>query len=185
METLPQLETERLILRSPCAGDIADIVEYANNPVIAETTLNIPHPYTEQDAINWLSKGYLGFSDKSEYSFGIEVKATGTFIGGIGLKVNKRFNRAEIGYWLGEPFWNQGFGTEALKPILKFGFESLMLHKIEAHYLVTNVASGRIMDKNGMIREGELIEHVKKDDQYLSLIQYRLTKTEYETLINN
>ena len=182
MEELPLIETERLVLRKPEARDIPSIVKYANNPAIAATTLNIPNPYTEDDAVNWLSKGYLGFKEQTEFRFGVVEKDTQTFMGGIGLIVNQRFNRAELGYWIGEPFWNKGYTTEALKPILKFGFEQLGLNKIEAHYLLTNIASGRIMKKNGMVREGELVEHIQKGGQYLSLIQYRITRSEYDRL---
>ena len=100
-------------------------------------------------------------------------------MGGIGLRINERFNRAEIGFWIGEPFWNQGYITEANQQVLKFGFEQVGLHKIYCTHLVDNLASGRVMIKNGMIKEGVLIDHIRKNDDYLSLVQYRLTKNEF------
>ena len=103
-------------------------------------------------------------------------------MGGIGLRINKRFNRAELGFWLGEPFWNNGYITEAAGAALSFGFEKLGLNKIYATHLPKNPASGKVMQKNGMIREGTLVDHIKKGDQYLSVIQYRLTRAEYKEI---
>ena len=79
------------------------------------------------------------------------------------MKVDQKFNRAEVGFWLGEQFWNMGLMTEALKSILKFGFKVLELHKIDAHHLVNNIGSGRTMEKNGMIiQEGRVVYLYKK-----------------------
>ena len=183
MNQLPIIETNRLILRTPVAEDIPNIILYANNPAVAMNTLNIPFPYTEKDAINWLSAGYQGLAKGTEFIFGIEEKDSNTFIGGISLKVDQKFNRAEVGFWLGEQFWNMGLMTEALKSILEFGFKVLDLHKVDAHHLVNNVGSGRTMEKNGMIREGEMVDHVKKGEQYVGIVLYRLTREEYDALM--
>lgn len=180
MKKFPEIQTSRLILGKVSYHDIPKISEYAGNKKIAEMTLNIPHPYNENDAIFWINSINQGFDNQTQYSFGIRIKTSNEFIGGMGLKVNNRFNRAELGYWIAEPFWNKGYATEALKAILKFGFEVLHLNKIYATHLLENPASGKVMIKNGMIKEGELKDHVKKGDVYQSLIQYRLTKTEFE-----
>ena len=84
-----------------------------------------------------------------------------------------------MGYWLAEPYWNQGYTSEAAAALLQYGFNTLGLHKILATHLVENPASGKVMIKNGMIKEGELKDHAKKNGVYRSLIQYRLTKEEY------
>jgi len=180
MDPFPKIKTDRLTLSELLATDIPTIIKYAGNKKIAETTLNIPHPYKEKDAIFWINMAHQGFQNKTQYTFGIRLNATNEWIGGIGLIINQRFNRAELGYWIAEPFWNNGYATEAVKAILKFGFETLQLNKIYATHLMGNPASGKVMIKNGMIKEGELKEHIKKGDFYKSLIQYRLTKSEYE-----
>mgnify|MGYP006434173225 CR=1 FL=1 len=72
-----------------------------------------------------------------------------------------------------------GFATEAVREIIKFGFKEVELNKIIATHLLNNPASGKVMAKNGMIKEGELKEHVRKNGEYLSLIQYRLTSNEF------
>ena len=180
MDHFPELRTDRLILRELSYKDIPKIVEYAGNPKITDMTLNIPHPYDEKDAIFWINSANQGFANKTQYTFGIRMKSSDEFIGGIGLKVNNRFNRAELGYWIAEPFWGHGYATEALGVLLKFAFQELKIHKIHANHLTENPASGKVMIKNRMIKEGELKDHTKKGGAYKSLIQYRLTKTEFE-----
>lgn len=179
MNAFPILETKRLRLRKPAVKDIPLIVKYANNPKIAEMTLNIPHPYQEKDAKWWIDVAKKGFENNDHFIFAIFLKSTNRFMGGIGLEINTEFNRAELGFWIGEPFWNQGYISEATKEVLRFGFEELGLNKIIAHHFLNNPASGKVMRKNGMIKEGELKEHIKKEGVYKSLALYRLTQTEY------
>lgn len=161
-------------------SDIPKIIEYAGNKKVAETTLNISHPYQEEDAIFWINSACQGYKNKDQYTFGIRLKSTHEFIGGIGLKINLKFNRAALGYWIAESFWNNGYASEAVEAILKFGFDNLGINKIYAQHLIENLASGKVMIKNKMIKEGELKDHTKKGDIYRSLIQYRLTKEEYK-----
>jgi len=179
MDKFPEIKTKRLILRKLTVLDIPQIVEYAGNSKVTEMTLNIPHPYEENDAIFWINSANQGFKNKTQYTFGIGIKSSNEFIGGIGLKVNARFNWAELGYWIAEPFWNKGYATEGVSALLAFGFEALKLNKIHASHLKENPASGKVMIKNGMIKEGELKDHTKKGDCYKTLIQYRLTRSEF------
>jgi len=180
MEKFPKLNTERLILGRILVQDIPKIVTYAGNIKVAENTLNVPYPYEEKDAIFWINMANQGFENKTQYTFGLRLKSTEEFIGGMGLIMNQRFNRAELGYWVAEPFWNKGYATEALAAVLNFGFNHLKLNKIYATHLVENPVSGVVMLKNGMIKEGELVEHFKKDGVYKSVLQYRLTRKEFE-----
>ena len=186
MENFPELQTERLILNQPKWDDVPTIVSYAGNIKIVENTRSMPYPYHEEDAISWIHMVNTGFKDKDQFIFALRLKSKNEFIGGVGLSLDVRNNRAELGYWIAVPFWNQGYATEAVSEILKFGFETLGLNKIVAVYLTTNSASGKVMIKNGMIKEAELKDHdvkrghTAKDEVYVSLIQYRLTKEEYE-----
>lgn len=188
MKKFPKLVTERLLLNQTKSADIPDIVLYAGNKNITDNTRTMPHPYLEEDAIRWINRMNDGFKGKNEYAFAMRQKNDLRFIGGIGLIIDPDNNRAELGYWLAEPFWSQGFTTEAVQAILQFGFEHLNLNKIVAVYLNTNEASGKVMVKNGMIKEGEFKDHdVKKDHivadgKYVSLIQYRMLKSEYMLL---
>lgn len=178
----PRLETERLILRKPSYHDIPEMIKHANDKDVVAGTLNMPHPYVEDNAIEWLNMSLLGFKTGEKLKFAIELKETGKFIGGIGYIIHARHNTGELGYWLGKPFWNKGYGTEALKAVLKYGFEELKLHKVFATHFPFNASSGKIMQKCGMVKEGEMKEHVKKGDTYLDLIQYGMTLDMYKPI---
>lgn len=179
MDKFPVLKTDRLQLRKPAAKDLPDIIEYAGNPKIAEMTLNIPHPYREKDAIFFLNKVNQGFEDESEYIFAICLQPDDKLVGVSGLNINHRFDRAMLGYWIGEPFWNNGYATEAIGAVLKFGFGEIGLNKISATHFPENPASGKVMSKNGMKKEARLTEHVQKQGAYKDVVQYRLTRTEF------
>lgn len=180
MKKNPVLETNRLRLRRPMVRDIARIVQYANNPKIEEMTLDMPYPYREKDAISWLATANRGFDEKKHYIFVICEASSDQLMGGIGLEINKRFNRGELGFWLGEPFWNNDYMTEAVQKMLDFGFRILRLNKVIAFHMEKNPASGRVLIKNGMIKEGQLAEHIRKGEKYIDVVQYRLTQKEFD-----
>ncbi len=182
MEKFPRLETERLILDRIRPDDIPNIVAYADNKKITDNTRTMPHPYFEEDAISWINMANQGFRDKNQYIFAMRNAVDDAFMGGIGLTIDLEHNRAELGYWLAEPFWNMGYTSEAVKVMLQFGFKELNLNKVFAGYIEANGASGKIMIKNGMVKEAELKDHDIKNGKYITLIQYGLTKTDYESL---
>ncbi len=180
MDEFPKIETERLFLGKLKAADIPAIVKHASNKNISDFTLNLPFPYNEKDAIYWINLANQGFKDGTNIIFGIKRKSDNQFIGGIGLTIARRFNRAEIGYWIAEPFWRKGYATEATKSIIKYGFGHLDLNKFTSSYLAKNPASGKVMEKSGMTKEGELKEHIRKASEYHDLIVFGLTKEQFE-----
>lgn len=188
MKVFPNLDTDRLLLNQTKPADIPLIVAYAGNLKIVQNTRTMPHPYVEEDAIAWINMANQGFKAKNNYMFAIRSKMDEAFMGGIGLTLDVAQNRAELGYWLAEKFWGMGFTTEAVKALLQFGFEQLNLNKIIAVYLTTNTASGKVMIKNDMIKEAEFKDHDLKrgstleHPEYVSLIQYRMLKNEYEKI---
>ncbi|RXK82795.1 GNAT family N-acetyltransferase [Filimonas effusa] len=182
MQSFPQLETERLLLNELQETDLQNLVQYANNKKVSEYTLNLPYPYKEEDALYWLDTVRKGFEHKSQFFFAIRLKEDGEFIGGIGLVPDQRHKRAEIGYWLAEPFWNRNILTEAAMAVIDFGFNAMELNKITAHYLEGNPASGRVMQKCSMEKEGELKEHIYKDERFYDIEIYGLTRSSYLSL---
>ena len=180
MTVLPQLVTPRLLLRKLQIEDIPFLVKYANSKAVSNNVLNIPHPYTEEDAVFWLNLVWQGFKSRERFVFAVVLKESGELVGAIGLHPNAKHNGAEMGYWLGQPFWGKGIMTEAVSAVLKFGFEEVKLHKIYATHFTDNPASGKVMVKNGMIKEGELKDQYKVGEVYKSVLQYRLLKEEYE-----
>lgn len=183
MNTFPTLFTNRLHLRVIQESDIPSLVKYCNNKKIGDQIINIPYPYNESDAIDRMNFIQEGFRNQDRFVFAIALKDNDELIGEIGLHLDKTNNCAQFGYWIGEPFWNNGIATEATATILKFGFESLNLHKIYATHFPSNIASGKVMLKNKMIKEAEMKDHYKINDEYRSVIQYRLTHQEYQDLV--
>ncbi|GEJ47967.1 GNAT family N-acetyltransferase [Chryseobacterium sp. ON_d1] len=172
MKKFPIIETERLILSKLEEKDIPFIVEYLQHRIYSDLTSNIPYPYTESDARFWLRMSKDAFENNTGYTFGIRNKE-GHIIGAIGLH-DREDDKAELGYWLGIPYWNKGYVTEAAKAIVDFGFNELGFHKIFATHFIHNPASGRIMEKIGMEQEAVLIQEIKKDEEYFDLVRYSI-----------
>lgn len=167
----PRIETERLILSELKAADVPLITHYADNKKIADNTLNLPHPYFEEDAVFWINMANTGIRSGTHHIFAIRLK-NGEFIGGTGLTIEQTHKRAEIGYWIAEPFWNKGYATEAARALIQYGFEQLKLHKITCSHFAHNPASGRVIEKSGFTKEGELKEHLLKDGVFVDLWIY-------------
>jgi [ribosomal protein S5]-alanine N-acetyltransferase len=176
MSTQPTLETPRLKLRPYTEADIPELLPLIGTREVAATTLRIAHPYTEQDA-----KAFLELAkDPDKLWLAITLRSNGRQIGGIGLRVEKQHQHAELGYWLGVPFWGHGYATEATADILRYGFETLALHRIFASHFKHNPASGRILKKVGMKYEGCQREHLLKWDRFVDSELYGLLRREWE-----
>lgn len=158
----PTLETERLRLRPFRTADADDLQRLAGDRAIADTTLNIPHPYEDGLAEKWISNHRDWFECGEQAVFAVTLRPTGELIGAIGLRITPDDRRAELGYWIGKPYWGHGYCTEAAQAVLDFGFNRLDLNRIYAHHLMRNPASGRVMQKIGMTHEGHLRQHVMK-----------------------
>ena len=97
----------------------------------------------------------------------------------IGLHLNRQDNRAELGYWIGVPFWGRGYATEAATEVVRYGFEELGLNKIYAGYFSRNPASGNVLRKIGMRHEGTLRQQHRKWGEYVDVEFYALTRDEF------
>lgn len=181
MRQQPTIETERLILRPFELTDAKDIQSLAGDKAIASTTLNIPHPYGDGMAEEWLGKHQELFDTGQAVHFAITTKSDAKLVGGISLMdISERHSHAEMGYWIGNPYWNQGFCTEACRAVLRYGFETLGLNRIFARHFTRNPASGRVMKKLGMKHEGCLRQHVKKWDAFEDMEVYGILKSEWQ-----
>ena len=180
MSERPTLKTERLILRPFTLADAPDVQRLAGDRAIAETTLNIPHPYPAGGAEEWISTHQHAFDLGKGVHFAITRKADGGLVGAVSLMGMVRGHLAELGYWIGKPHWNQGFCTEAARAVVRYGFEELGLVRIHASFFKTNPASGRVMRKLGMRPEGCLRRHIKKWGRLDDLELYAVLKDEWE-----
>jgi RimJ/RimL family protein N-acetyltransferase len=159
----PVLETTRLVLRPLQLDDAPMLAKLAGRREIADTTLSIPHPYSQEQARKWLETQIRPGGTSHEIVFAITLKENGHLIGTMGLReIDQEHSQAELGFWVGVEFWRKGYATEASAAVLRYGFEELKLNRIYAHYMTRNPASGRVLEKIGMKREGLLRQRVKK-----------------------
>ena len=176
----PTLETSRLILRPFAISDSERVRELAGAKEVYDTTLLIPHPYKEGVAEKWISSHAQQFYCGDGVSLAVIKKDSSDLIGSIGLAAFQKHKRAELGYWIGTPYWGNGYCTEAAKEIIRYGFEVLGYHKISSRHMEFNPASGRVMEKAGMQKEGLLIDEVMKDGKFHTLIVYGLINSRAE-----
>jgi RimJ/RimL family protein N-acetyltransferase len=176
----PILESDRLRLRSLLLEDAPFIYEYMRDPEIAANTLNIPFPYPEGAAEEWIRAANEANRQGKGFTFGIVLKSTHTFIGSIGLCVEHNYHRAEVGYWIGKPYRSQGYITEAVRRLIAFSFDDLNLNRVHARYFDRNPASGRVMQKVGMTYEGTLHDHYLKGSTFQDAHLYAILRKDYE-----
>jgi len=169
---LPTLETERLVLRPFHLSDGPRVKELAGAREVYETTLLIPHPYPERAAEKWIAGHASQFLEDGGLTLAVTLKGEASLIGAIGLGANSMHRRAELGYWIGVSYWGNGYCTEAARAVIAYGFSSLGYHKIRAHHLACNPASGRVMAKAGMRKEAELEDEVCKDGIFHTIHVY-------------
>lgn len=179
MKRRPTLKTDRLILRPFTLEDAPDVHRLAGERAVAHNTLNIPYPYEEEMARDWISTHQEKFEDGELVNFAIVKADENILIGTVGLRIMRRDERAELGYWIGRPFWDQGYCTEAAKAVLEYGFMMLRLRRIHASHFGRNSASGRVMKKIGMTHEGTLRKHIKKWEVFEDSEEYGILKEEF------
>lgn len=175
----PILTTERLTLRRLELTDAPVIQRLAGAREVAATTLNIPHPYPAGVAEEFIERAQQDMDEGGSYTFAIARQSNGALIGLIGLHPNIH-HAAEMGYWMGVPFWGQGYATEAAGRVIRFGFEELDLNRIFAAYFAANIASGRVMQKAGMTCEGTMRQHILKWGEYHDVVYYSILREEFK-----
>lgn len=180
MTRRPTLETDRLILRPFTLDDASDVQQLAGAFEIADTTLNIPHPYEDGMAEAWIGTHAESFASGRDITFAIARKADGTLLGSISLMGIEPDHKAEIGYWVGVPYWGDGICTEAAEAVVRYGIETLGLMRIHAYHITRNPASGRVMQKLGMTHEGHRPQHARRGDQLEDIEMYGLLATDWK-----
>ena len=157
-------------IRSWRASDIDPLVRYANNRKI---WLNLrdrfPHPYTKTDG-----QRFIRSMRQADPETAFAVVVDGEAAGGIGFMLQHDVDRAsaEIGYWLGEPFWGRGITTEALAAMTRYSIATHSLTRVFAVPFAHNVASCRVLEKAGYVLEGHLRRSAIKDGKVLDQLQY-------------
>lgn len=180
-DPIPSLVTTRLTLRAFLPGDAEAVSRMAGAREVATHTRSIPHPYPVDEAQQWIASRGGAWADGTAANWAIVHPVHG-LVGGVGLVLELADERAELGYWIGEPYWGQGFATEAAAAVLQFGFTRLSLARIYAVHHGSNPASGQVLRKLGMTLEGRSRSHVVKWDRREDLVVYGLLAAEWRTV---
>ena len=157
-------------IRSWLPSDAASLVKYADNRNVSINLRDaFPHPYTAEDAQAWIRLA-TGQVPETNFAIASSVEA----IGGIGLRLGEDVFRetAEIGYWLGEPFWGKGIATRAVVAMTDFAFAEFGLVRIQAHVFEWNPASARVLEKAGYMMEGRLRKSITKEGSTIDRFLY-------------
>ena len=181
MSKIPTLATDRLLLRPFKIEDASRVKELAGDRAIAETTANIPHPYKEGIAEAWILTHKEAFANEKSLTLAITMKSEKLLIGAISLDINKDHHYAELGYWIGKPYWNQGYCTESSREVISFGFNKLKLNRIQARHMTRNPASARVMVKSGIHQEGILRQSLYRFGTYDDYAIFSILLEEYKT----
>lgn len=178
--SLPVLETARLVLRPVRRRDAPDIFSYASDPEVSRFVLWEPHRSLSE------TRSYIRYVRALYHrgmpsSWAVVLRETGRVVGTIGFMWYSDVNAsAEVGYSFSREVWNRGYATEALQAVISSAFASLPLNRLEAQHDVRNPASGRVMEKCGMKREGTLRQRIKNKGEYVDVVLWSLLRTELE-----
>ena len=166
------LKTERLVLRPTQMADAATITALASEFDVARMTARMPHPYAIGDARAWIGQ----MAESGETVFAITL--TGQLIGCAGYTpLDGKW--AEIGYWLGKPWWGQGFATEAARALLQDAFEVGGFNQLDTSHFADNAASGRVLEKLGFKHTHDEMRPCRAHGGSVVSLEFRLSKSSY------
>lgn len=177
---MTEMQTKRLMLRLLEFQDAEPMERLVGDKDIARMTLNIPHPYPAVAASAFIERRQAAAAKGEGFSFAILDKTNQDFLGVVGLRVDQIHNHAELAYWVGKPYWSNGYCSEAAVRVLRFAFEELKLHRVWAAAMTINPASSRVLEKLGMRHEGVFRNHVLKWNQYEDLTYYGILRSDYD-----
>ncbi|MBA3541976.1 MAG: GNAT family N-acetyltransferase [Deltaproteobacteria bacterium] len=176
----PTLATERLFLRELRASDAGAVAAGAGDPRVARFLLDVPSPYPIALARRWITTR-IGWWDAGRGATLAIVRrvAPDALLGTVSLRRYTHDRRAELGYWLAADEWGAGLAAEATRSMVEWGFPALGLQRIYAQVLADNRASGRVLDKLGMVLEGMKRQHVRKGTALCDVLLYGLLVDEW------
>jgi [ribosomal protein S5]-alanine N-acetyltransferase len=141
--------------------------------LVVQYLVHMPYPYGTEDARRFINKSRRNFRLKKELNFAIDLIETGNLSGVISLQRIDNVNKSgQIGYWIGKKYWNMGLATESINLLINYAFRVLRLHKVYANVLATNRASIRVLEKNGLKKEGILRDSIYKYDKFFDVVLY-------------
>lgn len=182
IDVFPLIETNRLVLRKIDKSDANSMLEYLSDKEVVKYYGLAPFK-TIEDALSEISWYESIRSKKSGIRWGITLKEKNEVIGSCGFfNMNLKHYRTEIGYELNKNYWGQGIASEALEAIIRYGFESMEIHRMEALIEPPNISSQRLVEKQGFLREGLLRNYEFTCGKFDDLYMYSMLKQDYDKL---
>ena len=177
---LPNIETERLLLRKITLDDAADIFEYASDPEVSIFMSWEPHQ-SIQETYDYLARAMRRYDEHNPGPWAIVHKRDAKMIGTCSYSSWARAHHcAEVGYVLNRRYWGQGYMAEAVRAIIAFGFRELGMNRIQARCDVPNIGSARVMEKVGMSFEGVLRQQLFEKGTFRDIKIYSILRSEWE-----
>ena len=176
MTNFPNLQTERLRLSQFTPQDAQAVSEALQDEVFSKNTQSIPHPYTLQDAERFIEHVNQSFAiNQLTTVFKITCATTNELVGAIGIHADKDNEKtAELGYWIAKPFWNKGYITEAIEPVVNYGLQQFEI--IHASFFEYNPASGRVLEKSSLQQDESYSKIVTKNGEQVQLFGYSISR---------
>jgi ribosomal-protein-alanine N-acetyltransferase len=170
MRPFPTLRTDRLILREFAMAHAPELHRLAGSREVARTMLNLPHPYEEGTAEEWIRGLRPMFESDKGTTFAVVLREGGTLIDTVSLYTRAPDGTAVLGeegtgllgFWLGVSYWNKGYAAEAVAEVVRYGFEERGLRRIRANHFGTNAASGKVLRKVGLSHAGTRPSYYEK-----------------------
>ena len=174
-----RLTTPRLILRRHARSDAAALARLLNNWNVVRWLAQVPYPYGERDALDWIGQCHRSWAAGAEYQFVVTLAAGGPLVGHIGLRLDAARQGAELGYWFGEPHWGHGYGTEAARATVGFAFHQLRLDRIWATALPSNGRSLAVLGRAGLKQVGTKLQEFAVLGEMVEVPLLSLTRADY------
>lgn len=159
-------------------SDLDSLVKYANNWNIAKNlTDKFPFPYSENSG-----RAFIEFATKDDPIHIFAIDINGQAVGSIGIHPQDDIHRknAELGYWLAEPFWGKGVISNAVKQSVDFAFDTFQIDRVFARPFGTNLASQKVLEKNGFVLEGRFEKVLFKNNEYLDELIYAVRRENWK-----
>ncbi|MBT3285253.1 GNAT family N-acetyltransferase [Candidatus Bathyarchaeota archaeon] len=173
------IETKRLTIREFTHDDVDGVHRYASNPNVVR--FMVWGPNTEEETRSFIQQKIQSQILKARESYDLAITLDGVLIGGGGLTLQGlKSGNAELGYCLNETYWGRGIGTEFAAAMIRYGFEDLDLHRVTAKCDPENHGSYRIMEKNGMTREGHIRQNQRIKGEFRDTLVYGILRSEWE-----
>ena len=177
-----ELKGKNIIIRAIRKSDIPLIVKYTKSADIPRYTF-VPSPNTVEHIETFIKRSRLSARKGTDYVFCIVPHDVGELVGAIGVHaVSKIHKKADIGYWLAKKFRGQGYMQEATELVLKFCFNELKLHRVQASTFIDNVISQKLLKKCGLKYEGTLRNFLYHRKRYKDAHMYAITVEDYRSM---